>query len=651
MRLSCLALMVGVLGCKNKEAERQPCPDGYEAGAPGTCFPTTDADPGDSGSPASDTGPEDTPDTGEPPPPIGIALPGNCSPPEVRPDLPLVEVGAVDSALDGGSEMKLIDIAADVERELLWGVGDGGLQPIDASSTSTPSRHAPVVSEADPSPRYQHVHVFDAEDDGHGLVYVTNWTQGLTIFDGTDPDDVIEVRTVPSIGLSDMTQWDNRLYVASHGGAVQAYDITDRTNPMPVGAIGELGTPWRLTATEGALYVADALEGTILALDRTNPDMPSIATTITLPGVQDVDAQGDLLAAAAGINGVTLYVLSDPLAPREVAQLRFGSAVSRVHLDGDHLWLVDQEGVRLVDVTSPMKAQSVGSYPTPQWAMDVTTIDDTAWVADWGAASGYARTPDVLAPDLRLQFSEVYLHPDGDMRTVTIYNTGQYILEISGAQTDIDGLEIRASSDTVGPGGTGKLYLTWDGGPATSGEVCLATNDPDSPSLVIPVHMGDTGENPLVGTIAPDFILTAIDLEGTSGGGPVPATFSQRLQDQRGQPISLLFFSEHDLASPFELIEFEHNVWRHFEPAGAKVWGISSGDPVEMAELWMMLGLTFPLFPDPDAEVQVTYPMPPALSNADYPQHWVIDADGVIIYAGNFLNPGAIRGTIADALE
>jgi peroxiredoxin len=230
-------------------------------------------------------------------------------------------------------------------------------------------------------------------------------------------------------------------------------------------------------------------------------------------------------------------------------------------------------------------------------------------------------------------------------------NRGRSTLSLLGAQTELPGLQIGFSSELIGPGGEAQLNLRWDGVAPLDGTICLATNDPDQPTIQLDVHTGGGGSNPLVGTIAVDFILTQIDVEGTSGDGPVPAWFSKRLQDQRGQPMVLVFFSVEDPMLTAELLEQEHNIWRYFEAAGAKMWGIADDDAAELRDIWQELKLSFPVFPDPDSDVHITYPMTQALPSTAYPQHWVVDSDGVIVYASNHLNPGALRAAVRSALE
>ena len=639
---------LGFLGCAAQDKDNRPCPDGYETVSAGVCIPSAEANPA-----ASDTGADElgiTPAQGSEAslPKLGVVLPDACATPPGLPDDPLIDRGAMDSAADGGPPMKLVDLAADPARALVWGTGDGGLVAVDVHDASAPTRVSTYPSTGES--RFGHVFAFQEGDDGHGLVYLTHVDTGLTIVDGTNPAALEWIGTNEGVDLGHMSQWEDRLYVANQSGIVQVMDISDRSNPVPVGAIEELGTPWRLATTESALYIADSLDG-LVTVDLSDPDLPTVADTISVPGIQDVAVSGQLLVAAAGIRGAILYDLSHPLQPRQIGQLRYGSAVLRVHLDGDLLWLVDHESVRVIDITEPRKAQPVGSRATPQWATAVTTLDGVAWVADWGVLSGHQAEPTILAPDIELELDEIFLHPDGQYLSMSVRNMGRKTLELTGARTDVAQLDIRVSEQVIGPRGTEYLRLRWPGGEFEASQLCISSNDPDTPVIRLPLHSGGGGSSPLVGSEAPDFILTAIDVEGSSGEGPVPATFSKRLVEQRGQPMVLLFFSLDDPLLPAELLEIEHNIWRKYEPAEIGVWGISSGDPPAMAALWIALGLSFDLFPDPGKDVQQTYPMDLAFSNAEYPQEWVIDAEGAVIYAGNVLNPGALQATIERALE
>ena len=64
---------------------------------------------------------------------------------------------------------------------------------------------------------------------------------------------------------------------------------------------------------------------------------------------------------------------------------------------------VDLDGVRAIQIESPLKPSLLGFSPTPQWAVDVAIVDGRAWVADWGRLSAYTADPTVDPAATRLE--------------------------------------------------------------------------------------------------------------------------------------------------------------------------------------------------------------------------------------------------------
>ena len=81
----------------------------------------------------------------------------------------------------------------------------------------------------------------------------------------------------------------------------------------------------------------------------------------------------------------------------------------------------------------------------------------------------------------------------------------------------------------IAPGGSATATLSWAGGDSLDARLCLASDDPDQPTLETPVIAGDFGEH--VGQPAPDFELPDLD------GQP------HVLSEQLGQPVLLAYFA------------------------------------------------------------------------------------------------------------
>ena len=162
--------------------------------------------------------------------------------------------------------------------------------------------------------------------------------------------------------------------------------------------------------------------------------------------------------------------------------------------------------------------------------MTLDGSNNEIWVGDWAALRSYRLIPDEEAPHLDAATSHVLLNPEGDELTVTLRNAGNAPLRFHGLSTDDPALSatltgpIQLQSDE-----STALSIEWPGG-ALNSEICLASNDPDTPVWSLKIHTGGA-QNPAIGSPAPDFTLP--DLDGTM----------HTLSEQEGHPVVLIYFA------------------------------------------------------------------------------------------------------------
>ena len=83
-----------------------------------------------------------------------------------------------------------------------------------------------------------------------------------------------------------------------------------------------------------------------------------------------------------------------------------------------------------------------------------------------------------------------------------------------------------------------------------------------------------------------------------------------------------------------------------------RVWGIASADDEDTVALYAeQLGLTFPILMDEDGSVARQYQQHSPFPSAAYPQDWIIDDEGVIVYVNNAFDLDAMEATLERALE
>lgn len=82
------------------------------------------------------------------------------------------------------------------------------------------------------------------------------------------------------------------------------------------------------------------------------------------------------------------------------------------------------------------------------------------------------------------------------------------------------------------------------------------------------------------------------------------------------------------------------------------VWAISAGEREETLEAWRLaFDIEIPILMDPDHQVTALYEGTMAFPTGAFPQEWLIDEDGIIVYYGNEYEYDALVEVIEAELE
>jgi hypothetical protein len=330
-----------------------------------------------------------------------------------------------------------------------------------------------------------------------------------------------------------MDHWDDHLYVAGHGGDLHTYDISDPLAPVLVDIEAGLANGWVPLVAGDYLYVADNTLG-VVVFDRSDPNSPVYLTQVDAAGgAQDLtlSPDGSTLYVAVGGAGVEVFSLDDPALPASIELIDVSYSAIAVSAARGTLWAATQQDVVAIDIQVPRAPVLLNTDETQQWAMSVDADGDRAFVGDWGYASVYGADLTVSAPDVDPSTTEVHLDADGGSATLRIQNLGNASLSLLGATSDVDGLTVEVTADSVEATDEVEMRLTWSGGATgLDAEVCLATDDPDQPQQRISVSSGG-GAGEYLGLAAPDFALQGLDGQ------------TYRLSEQVGHPVVLVYFA------------------------------------------------------------------------------------------------------------
>ena len=344
-------------------------------------------------------------------------------------------------------------------------------------------------------------------------------------------DDFAELSNIPVDDAAGMAKAGDLLYILAGSGALHTYDIADLEDPVAVHQLTGLGNPWDLEVVGDYAYVADNTLG-LVTLDLADPRAPELVGEASSgAGLQDVVVADGFAYGAAGSRGVHVYDLSDPAQPERVAEVEPGGGIISVAWADDVLWTANQVGVAAVDVRNPLAPVAMGSKVTESWAMAVAASDSGAFLAGWNEVAVYQADLAQTAPDAQPDLSALY-YPDGtEQQVLTLHNEGAAPLEIAGLLADVEDIEVRVDTLTVPPGESASIRVRWSGTGDVSGELCIATNDPDQPVQTLDILTSNDDSSVLIGEPAPDFALVGVDGE------------TYTLSEQLGHPVLIIYFA------------------------------------------------------------------------------------------------------------
>ena len=497
-----LGLVVG-----NSTLRLKLLPDSrHPVGVPLLLLLACDPSAGDTGD-AGETGNDENLDSASP---EWVALPAECVAPTELGEDPLNLVGQVRVTQEGRAGfLEALDV--EVADDIAYVVGMGRLVIADVSD-----RTAPVKLSGPSDTSLGKLH--RVEPFGEGYLATTQREEGLLLWDVSDPTLQVELTRVGAAGMEGLAYAEDRLFVGVRNEGVRVYDVVDPAAPVETGRAAGLGATWELAATgDGWLYAADATLG-LVPIDVQSPDAPEIGTPVPveLSAPLHVRYADDRVYVSVGAAGVDVFDVSDRASPLWVGNFAVtGSAVMSAVANG-RLWVADHEAVTVFDLATglPIHRDEVEQYALAVWAEG-----DVGFVGDWNLIDAWELSPGVAAPSLdgppELRLRE-------GVATTVITNQGGAELQLLGAAAG-DGV-VEASALRLRPGESATLRVS---GGEDGGTLCLASNDPDSPLLSIPIRASAAAP---AGLPAPDFTLTSIDGE------------SYRLSEHLGRPVFLVFF-------------------------------------------------------------------------------------------------------------
>jgi len=283
------------------------------------------------------------------------------------------------------------------QREFLAVVGRSGVYLLDATNPSQLAGSYGFLVDS----------FVDVDLEGD-VAYVADSETGLLTIDVADPTEPVDIGVLILSGLRpllSMALSGTNLVGTSPNDGLTVVDVADPVRPRLVSSSSSLGNGSDVVASGQFVLVAAGANG-VEVIDLSLPETPVL--------VGAVATEGDAVSVA--VDGAYLFVssemlevfdITDPTMPSRVATF---DATGLSDLDADRLFLGATDGLRIIDISDPLKPVFLGGMDTDWQAPGaavtaITSANSLVFVASWtsqpwGGSIHVVDTTDPASPAL-----------------------------------------------------------------------------------------------------------------------------------------------------------------------------------------------------------------------------------------------------------
>jgi len=160
-------------------------------------------------------------------------------------------------------------------------------------------------------------------------------------------------------------------------------DITDRSNPTPVGNYATPGSAVRVAVEGNYAYVAAQYSG-LQVVDISDPTSPTLAGDYATFRAFDVWVTGNFAYVADADSGLMAIDIIDPTNPTRVGNYTTPDVAYGVAVSGEHAYLACSEsGLQVIDIFDVLATPVYAAFSSDiEHADDIAVSGDYAYVAD-----------------------------------------------------------------------------------------------------------------------------------------------------------------------------------------------------------------------------------------------------------------------------
>ena len=364
------------------------------------------------------------------------------------------------------------------------------------------------------------------------------------------PPSRLHYRTRKGESYSGLSVNPTMVAVAAHTSGLLLLD----KELEPLGSVEEIENAWDVILTEDSdravasgsrkarnlALVADGKNG-VVVVDTSKPDSPRILSRLALPGFAKKLAWGkdpNHVFVALGPAGMAKISIKNKKRPRLLYRTDTPGTAVDIAVSGGAVAVADWTSVRLYDALTNKEPPALAIENTDEQmgrALSVAFRKDAIFVGDWTGV--HILKPDLGAPvpvgEFDRAVGRVLPQTKGKPSLeVHVRNTGAAPLTIRGGGTRGKGFSANVPETILAPGEERSIQVDFSPAEKTEdqrGELVLCTDDPDAPSLTLPLKANPSSFGP--GKGIPD-----IGLELTKGG-------NWSLSEHRGKPVLLAYFA------------------------------------------------------------------------------------------------------------
>ena len=272
---------------------------------------------------------------------------------------------------------------------------------------------------------------------GYAIGYLGGWS----IVDLSNPEQPQTTWTAPSdpsnyqLGIS---AWNGAVYVLNDNDGIEIYDASNPNLPVKVRSYAKPQKPYSIQVQEGVAYTTAYTTGpTVSVLDLSSPLWPDYRSTLTLPEAGNAIlefGESYLLARGGKWKNGWLYLIdtSEPDALVPVARFEFADPIRAMAQAASHLYVaLGNKRIRVLDISDPTMPVELDQIDLPAAAYNLAADGNVLYAAvdRFGVFTYDITLPgspqlESVLPALDTAF---HVQPFGDYLLVSDYESGLVI--------------------------------------------------------------------------------------------------------------------------------------------------------------------------------------------------------------------------------